>query len=55
MGNGKEEEGTEPGLCDTGLFSADLEAADPRQGSSETRVVWGWRPPRAGLGELSDS
>lgn len=40
MGKGKEEEGTEPGLFSTGLFSADLEtAAEPDNtslGSSKT-------------------
>ena len=35
MGKGKEEEGTEPGLCDPGLFSAGLEAA-------ETPIVPDW-------------
>ena len=42
MGKGKEEEGTEPGLCDPGLFSAGLEAA-------ETPIVQDWWPPWARL------
>lgn len=40
LGKGKEEEGTEPGLCDTGLFSADLvsvvETENTSVGSSKT-------------------
>ena len=42
MRKGKEGEGTEPGLCDTGLFSAGLEAA-------ETPIVLDWWPPWARL------
>lgn len=52
MGKGKEEEGTEPGLCDTGLFSAGLEAADTGQGSSKTS---GGPGLEASLGRTVDS